>query len=122
MAYIITIVAVVLAGIFALLVDVWASFVYFVLAILLLLALFWGDWLIYKYFTAYQKEVEDGFALFKAQIINSKNISTEEFDASLEYYKKEYAKSLKKEKFMKWLAICFCFAVAAAFVLGMIYY
>ena len=95
MAYIITIVAVVLAGIFALLVDVWASFVYFVLAILLLLALFWGGWLIYKYFTAYQKEVEDGFALFKAQIINSKNISAEEFDASLEYHKKEFAKSLK---------------------------
>ena len=122
MAYIISIVAIVLAGIFAILESVWAGFAYFVLAILLLLALFWGGWLIYKYFTAFQKELEERFKIFRAETINNKQTTAEYFDNNIAQFKKEFSKKTLKDKIIKWFVIAFCFACAVAFLLGMIFY
>ena len=59
MSYIVSIVAVVLAALFAVLGKWWGGFAYFVLAILLLLSIFWSVWLILKYRTDFKKETEE---------------------------------------------------------------
>lgn len=122
MAYIITAVAVVLAIIFALLGKLWAGFVYFVLCTLLLLALFWGVWLIYKYFTDFKRENEEKYKFFRAEKINKYQISAKYFDENEVQYKKEFKRRIFKDKLVKWFVIAFCFAVAVAFLLGMIFY
>ncbi len=122
MAYIITIIAIVLAGIFALLVNVWAGFAYFVLATLFLLSMFWGCWLIYKYFTEFKKELEERFSIFRAETINNKQTTSQYFDDNVAVFKKEFAKKTLKDKIVKWFMILFCFACAVAFLLGAIFY
>lgn len=118
--YIVTAVLVVLAGLFAILNSVWAGFKYFVLVSLLLLALFWGVWFIYKYFTDFKKEQEEKFKFFKAQKVNSTEVTAEYFDKNLPAYKKEFSKKTLKDRVYKWCVILFCFAIAGAFLAGMI--
>lgn len=122
LSYIVTIVAIVLASIFALLLKVWAGFAYFVLTTFLLLSLFWGAWLIFKYLTEYKKELEEQFKLFKAKTINNRQLSVEYFDENIAVFKQEFSKKTKKDRFVKWFIILFCFACAVAFLLGMIFY
>ncbi len=119
--YIVTIVAVVLTAVFALLNKVWTGFAYFVLAILLLLALFWGGWLIFKYLTDFKKEQQERFKIYKADKINRSEITQETFEQNEAVYRKDFNKILRREKLVKWFLIVFCFAVAVAFLLGMIW-
>lgn len=118
--YIYTAVSIVLAAIFAILNRFWAGFAYFVLALLCLLAIFWGAWLIYKYSTEFKQELDEEFAFYKAEVVNKDNVSTEAFDAALPAYKKEFNKKMLKVKLYKWAVIAFCFAVAVLFLFGMI--
>lgn len=122
MSYIVTIIAVVVAAIFALMVKLWTGFAYFVLVIFLLLSVFWGAWLIWKYFTDFRQELAERFTLFRAQTINRQRISSQHFDANLQQYKKEFSKKMLKDKVLKWCVISFCFACGLAFLLGMIWY
>ncbi len=120
--YIVTIVFVILTAIFAILNNYWTGFTYFVLACLMLLSLFWGAWQIYKYFTDFQKELKERFKFFKANQINSSEINEQIFEMNLSAYEKKFKKQILKEKIIKWFVILFCFALATAFLLGMIYY
>lgn len=45
------------------------------------------------YYIDYYKNYEDDFKNFKAEIINSKNITSEEFDKNLDYYVKLHKKN-----------------------------
>ncbi len=119
--YIISIAVILLAAIFAVLVKVWTGFKFFVLSFLMLLAIFWGVWLIIKYFTDYKVELQERFKIFKAATINTANITTEYFDKNEVAYRKDFSKKLLKERIVKWFVIAFCFAVAVAFLLGMIW-
>ncbi len=119
--YIVTIVLVVLTAVFALLNKVWTGFAYFVLSVLLLLAVFWGVWLIYKYFTDFKLELEEKFKLYRANKINKTQISQENFNQNEKAYLKDFNKKVLKEKIIKWCVIAFCFAVAMAFLFGMIW-
>lgn len=119
--YIVTIVLVALTAVFALLNKVWTGFAYFVLSVLLLLAVFWGVWLIYKYFTDFKLELEEKFKLYRANKINKTQISQEKFDQNEKAYLKDFNKKVLKEKIVKWCVIAFCFAVAMAFLFGMIW-
>ncbi|MBP3619542.1 MAG: hypothetical protein J6J24_02655 [Clostridia bacterium] len=120
MAYIITIIAIVLASIFAILVKVWAGFMYFVLASLLLLSLFWGVWLIIQYFSSFKLELEERFKIFKANVINANQLTTEQFNQNEQIYRKDFSKKMLKDKFIKWFVIAFCFSLAVAFLMAMI--
>lgn len=119
---IVTVVAVVLATLFALLVKFWVGFAYFVLTTLLLLSLFWGVWLIIKYFTTYKEELNEKFKFYKADKLNNNNITAEEFENNLSTYKKDFSKIMLKEKILKWLVVLFCFALAFTFLFGIIFY
>ena len=119
--YIVSAIAFVLVALFAILEKYWTGFVYFVLAILLALSLFWAVWLIIGYVTVYKKEVEERFLLFKAEIINHDHITTEYFEQNKTAYKKEFNKMLAREKISRIYMIAFCVALALAFLFGIIY-
>lgn len=121
MAYIFTIIAVVLAAVFALLAKIWAGFVYFVLASLLVLSIFWAVYLILKYFKEFKKDLEDRFVLYKAQVVNSNELTGQQFEQSEEIYRKNFNKSMFKEKFFKWFEIAFAIAMAVTFLIAMIF-
>ena len=120
--YFITGGAVILAALFAILNRFWTGFVYFVLASLLVLSLFWGVWLIYKYFTDFKEELKDRFVLYKANKVNTTNTTTDMITANKAAYEKQFNKSVLKDKIIKWFIILFCFSVAAMFLIGMILY
>lgn len=120
MIYIFTAILLVLSGIFALLVQAWAGFTYFVLTMLMLLALLWAGYLIYQYFTSYKTELKEDFKLFKAETINEKNISDAEFENNISLYEKQFKHSILKDKLIYLFKILFCFAIAVLFITAMI--
>lgn len=120
-SYIVTIVIAVLTAIFTILnEEVWGGFVYFVFALIMVLALFWAGWLIYKYFTEFKSELQEEYVIFKAEKINKLRITSDVYEASEPAYKKEFKRKMLKTKFIKWFMICFCFAVAGAFLVAII--
>lgn len=119
--YITTAIALVFAAIFALLNQlVWPGFAYFVLSVLMLLAAFWGGWLVYLYATTFKKELDERFQLYRAQTINSGAVTSSQFDANLPVYQKDFNKKMRKIKFVKIFGIVFCFACAGLFLAAMI--
>lgn len=120
--YIITIVAVVLAGVFAVLAKAWAGFAYFVLAILMLLAFFWAGWLMFKYFTDFKKELGERYKIYKAEKINSLQMTSAQYAENEVAFQKDFKKKTTKDRIVKWLVILFCLAVGLAFLVGMIFY
>ena len=94
MSYIVSIVAVVLAALFAVLGKWWGGFAYFVLAILLLLSIFWSVWLILKYRTDFKKETEEKYRLYKARQINKLQISEAMYMQNEATYKKDFKRKI----------------------------
>ena len=80
--YIITAIDIALSALFAILNKfVWSGFTYFVLSLLLALALCWGGWLIYKYFTSYRQEQMEEFERYKVEQINK--LKTKDYEKSI---------------------------------------
>ncbi len=117
--YIVSAVAIVLSIIFALLIQVWSGFSYFVLSILALLALAWAGHLIYSYLTSFKEELNEDFEYYKAETINSKGVSSEEFEKNLSYYKKQFNKTVIKDKIIYISKIIFAFGIAILFIMAM---
>lgn len=122
MSYIVSIVAVVLAALFAVLGKWWGGFAYFVLAILVLLSIFWSVWLILKYRTDFKKETEEKYRLYKARQINKLQISEAMYMQNEATYKKDFKRKTFKDRFIKWSCIAFAIACAILFLLGIILY
>ena len=121
--YIVTAIDIALSALFAILNKyVWRGFAYFVLSLLLLLALIWGAWLIYKYFTSYRKEQDEEFERYKIEQINKLGITKEQFEENVKEHRKQYNKTLIKQKILKWALIALCFAIAASFISAIILY
>lgn len=121
--YIVTAIDLALTALFAILNKyVWEGFAYFVLSLLMVLALVWGAWLIYKYFTTYRKEQDEEFETYKIEQINKLGITKEQFEKDEKVYKKSFRKTLIKQKIFKWSLIALCFAIAASFISAIILY
>ncbi|HIT62800.1 MAG TPA: hypothetical protein IAC38_05045 [Candidatus Caccovivens faecavium] len=117
--YIISAVIIVLCIIFALLIDVWASFSYFVLSLMTILTLVWAGYLIYNYVTDFKKQLDDDFAYYKAEKINSTSVTSDEFEKNEQAYRKEFNKSARKTKFLEICKIILCFGFAGLFIFAM---
>ena len=117
--YIISAVIIVLCIIFALLIDVWASFSYFVLSLMTILTLVWAGYLIYNYVTDFKKQLDDDFAYYKAEKINSTSVTSNEFEKNEQAYRKEFNKSARKTKFLEICKIILCFGFAGLFIFAM---
>ncbi len=120
--YIVTAILVVLTALFAILNRVWAGFVYFALSALLVLSLFWGVWLIYMYFTDFKLQLAQQYKYFRAKKIGEGQTTESVFNQNEASFKKEFNKSVLKDKIARWGIIIFCFGVALAFILGMVWY
>lgn len=99
--------------------HVWGGFVYFVLAILSVLALLWGVYFIIQYFTSFKEELKVQYEIYITEKINKLNISKEEYQESEQAFKKDFKKSVILQKLIKWAAIAFCFAISVAFIWAM---
>lgn len=117
--YIISAVIIVLCIIFALLIDVWASFSYFVLSLMTALTLVWAGYLIYNYLTDFKKQLDEDFDYFKAEKINSTSVTSEEFEKNELAYRKEFNKSARKTKLLEICKIILCFGFAGLFIFAM---
>ena len=117
--YIISAVIIVLCIIFALLIDVWASFSYFVLSLMTALTLVWAGYLIYNYITDFKKQLDEDFDYFKAEKINSTSVTSEEFEKNELAYRKEFNKSTRKTKLLEICKIILCFGFAGLFIFAM---
>ena len=117
--YIISAVLIVLSIIFALLIQVWGGFSYFTLSLLTLLALAWAGHLIYYYCTSFKAELEDEFNYYKAEVINSDGVTSEDFEKNIAYYKKQFNKKTIKDKTINICKIIFAFGVAGLFIMAM---
>ena len=117
--YIISAVIIVLCIIFALLIDVWASFSYFVLSLMTILTLVWAGYLIYNYVTDFKKQLDDDFAYYKAEKINSTSVTSDEFEKNEQAYRKEFNKSARKTKFLEICKIILCLGFAGLFIFAM---
>lgn len=117
--YIISAVIIVLCIIFALLINVWASFSYFVLSLMTILTLVWAGYLIYNYVTDFKKQLDDDFAYYKAEKINSTSVTSEEFEKNELAYRKEFNKSTRKTKLLEICKIILCFGFAGLFIFAM---
>ena len=117
--YIISAVLIVLCIIFALLIDVWASFSYFVLSLMTALTLVWAGYLIYNYITDFKKQLDEDFDYFKAEKINSTSVTSEEFEKNELAYRKEFNKSTRKTKLLEICKIILCFGFAGLFIFAM---
>lgn len=117
--YIISAVIIVLSIIFALLIQVWSGFSYFTLSLLTLLALAWAGHLIYEYCTAFREELKEDFEYYKAETINSRGITSEEFEKNIAYYKKQFNKTTWKDKTLNICKIIFSLGVAGLFLMAM---
>ena len=91
--------------------SVWHGFVYFAIAMLMLLCLFWIAVLIYEYIDYYYKNFENNFKQYKAEEINSQNINTQEFEEGIEGQLKNFKKSLRLSKFIDIFKIIFIFTI-----------
>ena len=91
--WIITGIFLVLTIIFVCLKTVWANFLYFALAFIILACMFWLIQLSLYYYIDYYKNYEDDFKNFKAEIINTKNITSQEFEENRDYYVKMHTKN-----------------------------
>ena len=117
--YIISAVIIVLCVIFALLIDVWGSFSYFVLSLMTVFSLVWAGFLIYNYMTDFKKQLEEDFSYYKAEKINSTSVTSEEFEKNEQAYRKEFNKSARKSKIFEICKIILCFGFAGLFIFAM---
>ena len=117
--YVISACIIVLCIIFALLIEVWGGFSYFVLSLLTFLALSWAGHLIYFYVTDFKEQLKEDFKYFKAEMVNTKNITSQEFDDNLAVYNKQFKKRVLKDKIINICKIVFCFGLALLFIIAM---
>ena len=68
-----------------------------------------------------KEQAEEEFKLFKAETVNAKNITSEEFDKNEQAFRKEYNKKLIKYKVIHIAKITLCFGLAVLFILGMVF-
>ena len=118
--YIVSAVIIVLSIILSFLIQFWDGFTYFILSFLTILALLWAAYMIYDYCTEFKDELEESFKYFKAETCNQKNITPENFDKNIATYKKEFHKTMWKDKAVNISKIVFCFGLAILFIVGMI--
>lgn len=118
--YIVTAVILCLMGLFAILQTTWVHFDYFVLSLLMLLALFWFGWLIFQYFTTFKEELEEEYKKFRAQTVNAQNLTAHQFDENEAEERKLFNRKMVKVKLAKLFMILACLAAAVAVLVAII--
>ncbi len=80
--------------------SVWSGCVFFAMSFLIIFCIYWETLLILYYIEDYYKNFDEEFKLYKAEIINTYNLTSEEFQNNIEIYLKKFKKSLRRDKFI----------------------
>ena len=91
--------------------TIWAGYIYIALPLLSLLSLFWLAIFIYDYYKFYYLNFEKGFSYFKAETINTRNITVQEFEENIDLFIREYKKSLRIYKLVDFFKILFSLTI-----------
>lgn len=105
---------------FACLKSVWAGFIYLGIICITLLCLYWIYIRAVQYKIDYYDNFEKAFIVFKADYVNSSNITTEEFENNQDVYLKEFKKLLRKDKLIDIFKILFIVVVLIVCIVAMI--
>lgn len=104
---IVTVVSIILIIAFALMKSIWIGFVYFAFSFLILLSIYWIAIIAINYIEDYKTNLPEGFKVYKAQLINSTNLTSQDIEDNKKLYIKKYKKTLRKGKLIEWGKILF---------------
>lgn len=110
----------ILCIVFAMLKSVWTGFIYFAITFLSLLCLFLVFLRIKLYIKEYHTDIEKEFKGYKADYINTNNISEEEFEANKLFHLKKFKKNLRSYKFIDIFKILFILSIVAICIFAII--
>ena len=100
--------------------SVWSGFVYVALPFLTLFCLYWFIILVLNFVVDYYKYFDEEFKIYKAEIINETNITSQIFEENLNFYIKKFKKSLRLDKFIDICKILFVLSIFAVTVTAII--
>lgn len=118
--FLITLILLVLIILFVSLQSLWGGLVYFALSFLIVLAIYWIVVFILQYINDYYKSFDEDFKFYCIDLINSTNMTTSEVNENIEELKKDYKKSLIRDKIVDIAKILVAVSVIAACIAGMI--
>lgn len=91
--------------------SLWIGFMYFSLSFLIILCFYWFVYLILLYLEDYYYCFDEDFIKYKAELINSSNITILEFEQNQLFYIKKFKKSMRKYKLIDIFKILFLLTV-----------
>ncbi len=109
--WIISTILVLAVVLFALLKDVFSASVYISLSFLICLSAYWSVEFIYEYVLQYHIKFEDRYQQHIILLINSSDLTSEDAELGQESLKKNFKKSLRKEKIVEIGKILFSLAI-----------
>ena len=118
--FLITLILLVLIILFVSLQSLWGGLVYFALSFLIVLAIYWIVVFILQYINDYYKSFDEDFKFYCIDLINSTNMTTSEVNENIEELKKDYKKSIIRDKIVDIAKILVAVSVIAACIAGMI--
>lgn len=118
--WIISGVLVLLCILFASLKSVWTGFIYLGISSLCLLCIYWIYLRILLYIKDYHTNFDKAFISYKADYVNSMNITAQEFEANLILHLKEFKKLLRREKFVDIFKILFIIAIVVSCIIAIV--
>ena len=118
--FLITLILLVLIILFVSLQSLWGGLVYFALSFLIVLAIYWIVVFILQCINDYYKSFDEDFKFYCIDLINSTNMTTSEVNENIEELKKDYKKSLIRDKIVDIAKILVAVSVIAACIAGMI--
>lgn len=117
--YIYTVILLGIITIFSILNSVWSGFAYFTLAFAALLLFLWSVEFLLRYLFTFRPQLEERFRLYKAEVINEKNITVNEFNQNEEMFRKKFKRTLLKEYFIWFCKIIGIFFLGVSVIIGM---
>ncbi len=118
--FLVTLILLVLIILFVSLQSLWGGLVYFALSFLIVLCIYWIVIFILQYINDYYKSFDEDFKFYCIDLINSTNMTTSEVNENIEELKKDYKKSLIRDKIIDIAKILVAVSVIAACIAGMI--
>ncbi len=118
--FLVTLFLLILIVLFASLQSLWNGLIYFALSFLIVLSLYWIVIFIIQYINDYYKSFDEDFKLYCINIINSTKMTTNEVNNNIEELKKEFKKTLIRDKIIDIAKILVAVSIIAVCITGMV--
>ncbi len=92
---------------------------YFAISFAIVFAFYWTAEFSFEYFQ-FRKTYESKFKIYKAKIVNEKNISLDIIEKNEKVYYKKFKKSMIKNSFLNFAKPMVAFSLAVCMILGLV--